>query len=271
MRTFDGGANAGYNMHTIAVGPLVFATDTVAAIAGIAVFLTITSLAGRRVDPQIDQVALMALAAGVVLARLGYVAAHASTFSAEPWRVLELRQGGFSIWWGLGGAALVIALRVRSKRPALWLGLALGISLSLWNGIAQLTSSTPQTPLPSFTFDRVNGGAIELTKLAGKPVVINLWASWCPPCRREMPLLARVASSETDVTFAFINQGEDKAKIQSYLAAAGLSIGAILLDPLGQTANYYRMAGLPTTLFIGADGKLRSFHTGELSPEDLED
>lgn len=54
MRTFDGGANAGYNMHTIAVGPLVFATDTVAAIAGIAVFLTITSLAGRRVDPQID-------------------------------------------------------------------------------------------------------------------------------------------------------------------------------------------------------------------------
>jgi thiol-disulfide isomerase/thioredoxin len=120
-----------------------------------------------------------------------------------------------------------------------------------------LTSGDLQTPLPTTTFERLDGRRAVLGQTDGKPIVINLWASWCPPCRREMPLLAKVAARRDDVAFLFVNQGEDKAKINSYLASSGLSLSDVLLDPLGEAARHYQTPGLPSTLFVGTDGKLR--------------
>jgi thiol-disulfide isomerase/thioredoxin len=134
-----------------------------------------------------------------------------------------------------------------------------------------LTSGDLQTPLPTTTFERLDGRRAVLGQTDGKPIVINLWASWCPPCRREMPLLAKVAARRDDVAFLFVNQGEDKAKINSYLASSGLSLSDVLLDPLGEAARHYQTPGLPSTLFVGTDGKLQSIQIGEISPEALDE
>jgi thiol-disulfide isomerase/thioredoxin len=258
-------------MQAIAIGPLIFAGGGIAAIIGIGVFLVVTSILGKRVDPRLGRWANVALIAGLIAARLGHVVEHASSFAVEPWRVVAIWQGGFSYWWGLTAAVLVSAFWTRSLRFGLWVVFASGASLAAWNIVYQLTSADLQTPLPTATFERLDGRRTVLGQTDGKPIVINLWASWCPPCRREMPLLAKVAARRHDVAFLLVNQGEDGAKISTYLASSGLSLSDVLLDPLGETARHYRTPGLPSTLFVGSDGKLRSVQIGEISPEALDE
>jgi thiol-disulfide isomerase/thioredoxin len=200
-------------MQAIAIGPLIFAGGGIAAIIGIGVFLVVTSILGKRVDPHLG----------------------------------------------------------RWANAVLWVVFASGASLAAWNIVYQLTSADLQTPLPTATFEHLDGRRTVLGQTDGKPIVINLWASWCPPCRREMPLLAKVAARRHDVAFLFVNQGEDGAKISTYLASSGLSLSDVLLDPLGETARHYRTPGLPSTLFVGSDGKLRSVQIGEISPEALDE
>jgi thiol-disulfide isomerase/thioredoxin len=105
--------------------------------------------------------------------------------------------------------------------------------------------------------------------LEGEPLVVNLWASWCPPCRREMPMMADVATETADARFVFVNQGEAASTIRQYLDAESLDPDHVVLDGLGEFARHYRMPGLPATLFIGADGTLQSVHMGEISREGL--
>jgi thiol-disulfide isomerase/thioredoxin len=200
-------------MQAIAIGPLIFAGGGIAAIIGIGVFLVVTSILGKRVDPHLG----------------------------------------------------------RWANAVLWVVFASGASLAAWNIVYQLTSADLQTPLPTATFEHLDGRRTVLGQTDGKPIVINLWASWCPPCRREMPLLAKVAARRHDVAFLFVNQGEDGAKISTYLASSGLSLSDVLLDPLGEMARHYRTPGLPSTLFVGSDGKLRSVQIGEISPEALDE
>jgi thiol-disulfide isomerase/thioredoxin len=258
-------------MQTIAIGPLIFAGDRIAAIIAIGVFFVVTSILGKRVDPRLGRWANAVLIAGLIAARLGHVLEHGSSFAAEPWRVIAIWQGGFSYWWGLTAAVLVSAFWTRSLRFGLWVAFASGASLAAWNIVYQLTSADLQTPLPTTKFERLDGRRAAVGQTGGKPIVINLWASWSPPCRREMPLLAKVAARRVDVAFLFVNQGEDKAKINSYLASSGLSLSDVLLDPLGEAARHYQTLGLPSTLFVGTDGKLQSIQIGEISPEALDE
>ncbi|MXQ14159.1 redoxin domain-containing protein [Microvirga makkahensis] len=108
-----------------------------------------------------------------------------------------------------------------------------------------------------------------LTAFAGKPVVVSLWASGCPSCRREMPMMAEAAAAPKDVTYLFVDQGERRAAIEAYLASQNLMLPNLLLDSRQDVARHYAMPGLPGTLSIGADGKLRSTHVGEISREAL--
>jgi thiol-disulfide isomerase/thioredoxin len=138
-----------------------------------------------------------------------------------------------------------------------------------WNLVWQLASATPATPMPSLIMERIDTSPISLASTNGSPVVINLWASWCPPCRREMPMMAELAAAAEDVTFLFVNQGEGRSVIETYLTSQNLALPNVLLDPHRQVARHYSMPDLPATLFIGADGRLMSVHIGEISREAL--
>lgn len=101
-------------------------------------------------------------------------------------------------------------------------------------------------------------------------MVINLWASWCPPCRREMPMMAELARSTEAAEFVFANQGENRDSIDRYLADNGISLDHVLLDSFGDLARHYGAPGLPATLFVGPDGVLEHAHLGEISREALQ-
>jgi hypothetical protein len=82
-------------------------------------------------------------------------------------------------------------------------------------------------------------------------------------------MMAEIAATTADTAFIFVNQGEGLATIEHYLEAENLELDHIVLDSRGEFGRHYDALGLPTTLFIGSDGQLRSVHMGEISREGL--
>ncbi len=256
-------------MQAVSVGPLVFAGDRLAAIVGIGAFMAVTSILSSRLDPRIGRWSTWALIAGLISARLGHVIENAASFATEPWRILAVWQGGFSWPWAAASVIAVSVTLVRTRRTAIGAVLSLAIALFAWNFVWQLTNATPSTPMPEVALENIRGGDTSLTAFTGKPVVVNLWASWCPPCRREMPMMAEMAAARDDITFLFVNQGERRTTVEGYLNNEKLTLSNVLLDARMDVPRHYATPGLPVTLFIGADGKLRSIHVGEISREAL--
>ena len=100
-------------------------------------------------------------------------------------------------------------------------------------------------------------------------MVINLWATWCPPCRREMPVLQKAQTQNQDVTFLFVNQGESMQSVSTFLETQGLNLNNVLFDSGGQLGQKVDSMALPTTLFYSPQGRLLSSHLGELSEASL--
>uniref|UniRef100_UPI0025FEB762 TlpA family protein disulfide reductase n=1 Tax=Polaromonas sp. UBA4122 TaxID=1947074 RepID=UPI0025FEB762 len=174
-------------------------------------------------------------------------------------------------WAGMV-AALLVAIwhgwrRAASRKPLI-LGLAAGALV--WGGMFGALRMLERPVLPKVSLTTLAGEPADLAALAaGKPMVVNLWASWCPPCRREMPVLAAAQQQETGVRFVFVNQGEDGATAQHYLSASRLDLANVLLDPGAHLGREVGSAGLPTTLFYDANGRLVDTQLGGLSPASL--
>ena len=104
---------------------------------------------------------------------------------------------------------------------------------------------------------------------AGKPMVVNLWASWCPPCRREMPVLAAAQQARADVVFVYANQREDAAAAHAFLTPSSLALRNVVLDGEAALGKAAGSSALPTTLFYDGQGRLVDTHLGELSDASL--
>lgn len=257
-------------MNGFAVGPFLFSAERLAVLLGVVIVLVGGEILARRVDPRFSRWSYLALAAGLIGARLGHVLENASAFAAEPWRALAVWQGGFSLPWAALPVAIVTILVLPRPRLTAWGVAALAAGLLAWNTVHQLTvSSQPQTPLPALTLATLAGPPLALAETGGRPTVINVWATWCPPCRREMPLLAKAAEANPTVRFVFANQAEDPATIRTYLARQGLKLPNVALDASQAIPRHYGTLGIPITLFVRPDGRLAASHMGEISPEQL--
>lgn len=254
-------------MNAFSIGPLILAADRASAVAGIVVFLVVTALVARRMGDGIARWSSFALLLGVLAARAAHVAIHWESFAEEPGRIVAVWQGGF--WWpaGVAAACLLLFYQVREAHARL-AGLAsLAAGVFVWHVATSLTTGVEAVPFPEERLAALAGEEIGLADFGGKPMVVNLWASWCPPCRREMPMMAEVAASANDVTFVFANQGEDAPRIRTYLSQEGLLMPNVLMDGLGELGLHYKAPGLPATLFVGTDGRLVDIHLGEISRE----
>ena len=125
--------------------------------------------------------------------------------------------------------------------------------------------------MPDLMVRRLDGSEVALRSLADRPLVVNLWATWCPPCRREMPAMQAAQQANPDIGFVFVNQGESSVLVRRFLATQQLQLKNVVIDPAGQLAARTGAAGYPTTLFYAADGKLQLRHVGELSEATLRD
>ena len=137
-----------------------------------------------------------------------------------------------------------------------------------------LTTLTDPKPAPNFTLLDMNGVSHQLSDYKGKTVIINFWATWCPPCREEMPSMERAWNKIKDqniVMFA-VNVGEDEDTIFTFLGDYPVSF-TILLDTSGTMIDQWPVQGLPTTFVISPDGKLvyRAIGGREWDDEELLD
>lgn len=97
-------------------------------------------------------------------------------------------------------------------------------------------------------------------------MVVNLWATWCPPCRLELPYLAAAQRQEPEINFVFADQGEDAVTVARYLDAAHLELANVLLDINLRLGREIGVTVLPVTLFYDAGGRMVDTHLGALSP-----
>ncbi|MFC1903134.1 TlpA family protein disulfide reductase [Chloroflexota bacterium] len=111
---------------------------------------------------------------------------------------------------------------------------------------------------PDFPFQNQDGQFTSLGELQGKPVLINFWATWCPPCRSEMPYLQEIYDEwqNKGLVVLPIDIGESTSKVKEFMQRYNLSL-PVLLDSKGETAAKYNIRGLPTTFFIDKDGIIR--------------
>ena len=148
--------------------------------------------------------------------------------------------------------------------------LALALWVLAWQGILGGLRLMDKPALSEMQVTLLSGESTNLAALAdGKPMVVNLWASWCPPCRREMPVLAAAQQRETGISFVFANQGENAATVQRYLSASRLDLANVLLDHDTRLGFVAGSGTLPLTLFYDASGRLVDTHLGELSAASL--
>lgn len=140
------------------------------------------------------------------------------------------------------------------------LGLA-ALTASLVLCLPALAGVSAGAPAPQFTLPKRGGGHLSLAQLKGKVVLINFWASWCDPCRREMPLLESLYKRYSKLGFTLIgvNVDPNREAADRWLKQAPVTF-PILYDTRSKVSNLYQVSGMPSTVIIDRKGTVRFLH-----------
>ena len=254
------------------VGPFVLPYSLLLSFAAVALTLYVGKRSGRKAGIDVESVLWHTLLVGLVVSRLAFVWEFRSAYLASPLDMLDIRDGGWSPTPGFVGAWL-FALSRQGQHPAAKKALraALLTGTVVWAAGAAVLSVRPDTgqELPALSFTSLEGQSVTLAEFKGKPIVVNLWATWCPPCVREMPMLHQAQIDRPSVHFIFLSQGEPADKVRDWLHARKLPLRNVLMDGSRQAGAAFKQRALPTTLFFDAKGRLVSTRIGELSAATL--
>lgn len=123
---------------------------------------------------------------------------------------------------------------------------------------------------PDFELEGMGGQMVRLSQFRGRPVVINFWATWCPPCRAEMPLLQQTHDRyfAGGLVILAVNNAESRSTVQQFVESEQLTL-PVLFDPQSTVSDLYQVRAYPTSVFIAADGTLKARQLGELSQDIL--
>ena len=127
--------------------------------------------------------------------------------------------------------------------------------------LATAANATADQPAPTFSLPSRGGGAIDLAQYKGQVVMINFWASWCVPCRQEMPLLESIYKKYTPLGFTLIgvNVEPDQKEAENFLKQTPVSF-PVLFDAKSKVSGLYNVQVMPTTVFIDRKGNVRLVH-----------
>jgi peroxiredoxin len=172
------------------------------------------------------------------------------------------------------------------RRTVLWIllgltGLVMALGVVRWHDARQAAArriadqSRPslagpsQSIAPDFELASLDGRKVSLKDLRGKVVLLNFWATWCPPCKAEMPdleALYREYGAARDFVVVGANLEEDAGAVEAFVRERGLSF-PVLLDSEGATAGSFGVRGLPATFIIDREGRIRDAWNGQIARE----
>lgn len=256
-------------MNSLSLGPLVLSGERFAIIAGVVVFMVVSSVLVSRISGRFNLWSTIVTLGGIAVARLAHVVTHWEYFSGDPMRAFAVWQGGFAWLWALPFIVVATFFLLKTPKERVWAVAPVAAAALVWVTVHQLASATEPLPPAELTLARMDAEPVDLAAPVDQPTVINIWATWCPPCRREMPALAQAEQAHPEVRFLLVNQGESEETVRTWLDREGLTMMHILFDTGMQLPHHYRTAGIPVTLFLHSDGRLAKAHMGEIAPEQI--
>ncbi|MFP4374216.1 MAG: TlpA family protein disulfide reductase [Spirochaetaceae bacterium] len=224
----------------------------------------------------------------VILWKLGPLVSSPALVLEEPRLLLFGRGGSAGVILGAAGAVLYLGISILRRRlfsPRLLSGLGVfavvaagvygGIAIGVSAASAESSGSAGRNgrpPAPAFTLERLDGESFSLKEARGRPVVINFWATWCGPCRVEMPVKKRLAAELGDrVAFVGVNLTTSEGGVgvvRDYVEEFSIEY-PIVLDARGEVQQLYGVRGTPTTYIIDADGEVVHRFMGAMSYQDM--
>jgi peroxiredoxin len=173
----------------------------------------------------------------------------------------------------------VSAFRRQERNRSNWLFIVAIIILASIVYLTLSSRSTAQNVSPvrigaslgDFTLNDLSGKAVHLSDYKGKPVLINAWATWCPPCRAEMPLLSQyyLAHRQQDFVLLAVNAGDPKSDAAAFASQNDLPF-TVLLDPGVQLLEDLGVHSYPTSILVGRDGKVKTIHFGMFTQDTID-
>jgi cytochrome c biogenesis protein CcmG/thiol:disulfide interchange protein DsbE len=130
-------------------------------------------------------------------------------------------------------------------------------------------------PAPDFTLKSLDGGEVSLSQFRSQPVLINFWASWCPPCRLEMPDLVKAYEAHKAEGFVILGVNltsqDSLPEVQAFVKEFNMTF-PVLLDEAGHVAeDLYRLRGLPLSVFVNRDGVITRLHLGAMTASQIDE
>jgi thiol-disulfide isomerase/thioredoxin len=164
---------------------------------------------------------------------------------------------GWSAWFGTVALMLLLALMPSFSAPA--------AAEEEKIRLGEFIPATPPQPAPEASFTDIDGKPASLADFKGKAALVNLWATWCEPCRREMPSLERLQAELGDkIIVAAVAEDRQGAKLVSpFIAEMGLEKLKIYLDPRSELGHAFKVRGLPTSIVIDPAGQVVGRVEGE--------
>ena len=159
----------------------------------------------------------------------------------------------------VGFVLLIGAAGIYATRPRVGNGALHGTDASAGaNPLAAFVRKASPEPLPNAAFQNAEGQAVTLDSFRGRVVLLNLWATWCLPCRKEMPALDRLQTALGSDAFEVVALSIDRSGVagaRKFLDSVGISKLKLYADPTAKLANEFKAIGLPTTLLIDRGGR----------------
>jgi peroxiredoxin len=135
------------------------------------------------------------------------------------------------------------------------------VSLLTTPGFSEIPGGVRKAP--DFTLKRSTGGNVKLSELRGRVVLVNFWATWCTPCKEELPFFNALYRRYQNLGLEVLGVNIDKVSSQASQMSAALGLSfPVLLDPAGKTSDLYQIRTMPTTFVVAKDGTLRHVHWG---------
>lgn len=264
---------------SVSLGPFALPLDALLLLLSAGLFAATASFLARRrqCDEDVDLPHLasrgitLAIVSALLIARAVFVVKFWQQYSESPLQIFNIRDGGFIAptgWFALAMILIFYSHRYKPLQRIYILSTVVALTLLVPANIAMALYKQGQG-IPDASVLSLDGEMVSLKDFQGQPMVVNYWASWCPPCRREMPVLQAAQQANDKVTFVFVNQGETVTTVTDYLKQQQLSLNNVMLDKAQVLRQASGAAGLPTTLFFNADGQLVDMHMGEVSAAGL--